>query len=89
MNGVLILATYQFDPILQIRPSLLPGRLISQGYHNGINSLVVVCTTRNTKGVQAVKKHTICTVEGRDIICPVSGALIEVKRTVGRLGILI
>ena len=82
MNGVLILAIYQFDPILRIRPNLLAGRLISQGCGVGIHSPGVAWSTTNGRGLHATKKHKICLVEGRDISPPVSGASIEFKRTV-------
>ena len=38
MNGVLILAIYQFDPILQLKPNLLSGGLVSRDYNAGIHS---------------------------------------------------
>ena len=84
INGVLILAISQFDPILRIRPNLLSSGLISQGCYVGINSPAVAPTTTTIKGVDATKKHNILPAEGRDIRALVSGAPIEFKRTVVR-----
>ena len=83
INGVVILAISQFDPILRIRPNLLSSGLISQGCYVGINSPAVAPTTTTIKGVDATKKHKIRIAEGRDIRAPVSVAPIEFKRTVG------
>ena len=82
INGVLILAISQFDPILRIRPNLLSSGLISQGSYDGIHNPAVAPTTTIIKGVDATKKHKIRPAEGRDIRALVSVAPIEFKRTV-------
>ena len=75
INGVLMLAIYQIYPILRIRPNLLTGRLISQGYHVGIYISTVTWSTTNGRGLQATKKHKICLAEGRDISPPRFGCI--------------
>ena len=65
-----------------LRPNLLFSGVISWGYHGGIPCPTVAPPTRNAKGVNTIKKHESCPMEGRDIRALVCGALTEFKYTI-------